>query len=484
IGAEQTASGYEVAWKYTGLDQYLVWATDSNGDYTSSIIGTAVSGSNDTLESLETSFHQDLNGDGTIGIPTAVVEALGTTSLVQAGSNYFLKPVAGGTGPSLKLNGTEVVSGQFGAWTPIGAEQTASGYEVAWKYTGADQYLVWVTDSNGNYTSSIIGTAVLGSNGTLESLETSFHQDLNGDGTIGIPTAVVEAFGTTSLVEAGSNYFLNPVAGGTGPSLKLNGTEVVSGQFGAWTSIGAEQTASGYEVAWKYTGLDQYLVWATDSNGDYTSSIIGTAVSGSNDTLESLETSFHQDLNGDGVIGVPSTVIESMGTTSLVQVGSNYFLNPVAGGPGVELKYNGSPVVNGQLSPWVPIGAEQTANGFEFAWKTPGADSYTVWSTDSGGSYLTNLTGIVSGSSSALKSLESSFHQDLNGDGVIGVHAATTGVSNVVPPSLLPLNPDRSSSLFTYAVFPNGGFEAANHEQFELLNLDNAVHHWSDYIIS
>ena len=27
-----------------------------------------------------------------------------------------------------------------GQWAPIGAEQTASGYEVAWKVTGADQY--------------------------------------------------------------------------------------------------------------------------------------------------------------------------------------------------------------------------------------------------------------------------------------------------------------------------------------------------------
>ena len=43
------------------------------------------------------------------------------------------------------------MAGQFGAWTPIGAEQTASGYDVAWKITGADQYTVWNTDSSGNY---------------------------------------------------------------------------------------------------------------------------------------------------------------------------------------------------------------------------------------------------------------------------------------------------------------------------------------------
>ena len=53
--------------------------------------------------------------------------------------------------PELKYAGAAVVAGQFGGWTPIGAEQTATGYEVAWKVAGADQYTVWNTDSSGNY---------------------------------------------------------------------------------------------------------------------------------------------------------------------------------------------------------------------------------------------------------------------------------------------------------------------------------------------
>jgi Pectate lyase superfamily protein len=38
--------------------------------------------------------------------------------------------------------------------TPLGAERTASGYEVARKVTDADQYSVWATDSSGSHTSS------------------------------------------------------------------------------------------------------------------------------------------------------------------------------------------------------------------------------------------------------------------------------------------------------------------------------------------
>ena len=81
------------------------------------------------------------------------------------------------------------MAGQFdqfgGHWAPIGAEQTASGYEVAWKVTGADQYTVWNTDNSGNYVSSAFDVAS-GTSAALQSFETSFQQDLNGDGYIGL----------------------------------------------------------------------------------------------------------------------------------------------------------------------------------------------------------------------------------------------------------------------------------------------------------
>jgi hypothetical protein len=53
-------------------------------------------------------------------------------------------------------------------------------------------------------------------------------------------------------------------------------------------------------------------VWATDSSGNYTSNIVN-GVSGTSNALESLEPVFHQDLNGDGFIGVSITI--DAGTT-------------------------------------------------------------------------------------------------------------------------------------------------------------------------
>jgi hypothetical protein len=127
-----------------------------------------------------------LNGDGVIGVTTTVIETAGSTSLAEIANNYFLYAAGGSSGPELKYADTNFVAGEFGAWAPIGAEQSASGYEVAWKVTGADQYTVWNTDSSGNYISNNIAI-VSGTSSALESLETSFHQDLNDDGVIGAP---------------------------------------------------------------------------------------------------------------------------------------------------------------------------------------------------------------------------------------------------------------------------------------------------------
>ncbi|QWG25109.1 M10 family metallopeptidase C-terminal domain-containing protein [Bradyrhizobium sediminis] len=453
IATEQTATGYIVAWKVNGVDQYTIWNTDNSGNYVSNVIG-AVSGTNSTLESLETSFHQDLNGDGVIGVPSlpaTVIESLGSTSLLTVGSNFYLNS---SSGPTLKYGGTPVVAtSQAGNWSAIGAEQTATGYIVAWKVNGVDQYTVWNTDNSGNYVSNVIG-AVSGTNSTLESLETSFHQDLNGDGVIGVPSlpaTVIESLGSTSLLTVGSNFYLNS---SSGPTLKYGGTPVVAtSQAGNWSAIGAEQTATGYIVAWKVNGVDQYTVWNTDNSGNYVSNVIG-AVSGTNSTLESLETSFHQDLNGDGVIGVPSlpaTVIESLGSTSLLTVGSNFHLNSSSG---PTLKYGGTPVVaTSQAGNWSAIGAEQTATGYIVAWKVNGVDQYTVWNTDNSGNYVSNVIGAVSGTNSTLESLETSFHQDLNSDGIIGVHNTLADVQiNAAEPT----TPTATSSTSTNDVLFGG----------------------------
>src|SRR6185437_5888522 len=155
--------------------------------------------------------------------------------------------------------------------------------------------------------------------------------------------------------EEGDNYYLDP-SNGAAVELRYGGSPVVASQFAdqsgkPWAPIAAQQTASGFEVAWKVTGADEYTVWYTDSSGNYLSSAFIVA-SGTSSAVESFESSFQQDLNADGVIGPPtaaSTVIEATASTSLLQSANNYLLEPNSG-TAVELSYQGAPVVAGQFA--------------------------------------------------------------------------------------------------------------------------------------
>jgi serralysin len=353
--------------------------------------------------------------------PPVSIEVIGTTSLLQSGSNFYMSPVGGGAEVGLKYGGTPVAAGQFGVWTPVAAEQTANGYDIAWKASGNSQFIIWHTDGSGNYQND--SGVVSGASVALEQAESSLHQDLNGDGTIGIAGLTIESSGSTSLIQSGGNFYMKPVGGGSGLALTYGGSPVVAGQFGGWTPIAAEQTASGYDVAWKTSGTDQFIIWHTDNNGNYQDHV--GAVSGTSATLEQAESSFHQDLNGDGTVGFAAAIaaIESFGSTSLTQNGSNFLLNPVGGGSGQELTYGGSPVVAGQFGVWKPVGAEQTSNGYIIAWQAGASSQFIIWNTDSSGNYRSD-TGVLSDTSSTLEQAESSLHQDINGDGTIGVVAS------------------------------------------------------------
>jgi hypothetical protein len=250
---------------------------------------------------------------GAVTTPAGTLQIDTTTHIAHVGSNYFLDNV-NGSGPELKFGGVPVVpnAGQFIGWTGIGAVQVAGGgYDVAWKDAATNQYAVWTTDSSGNFVSST--GAIAANSSTLETYETTFNQDLNGDGVMGIPTTVIQTNGSTSLVQVGSNYFLDPVGTSSGPELKFGGVAVVpdAGQFSGWAAIGAEQTSSGYDVAWKDAATNQYAVWATDSSGNFVSST--GAIAATSSTLETYENIFQQDLNGDGVVGIyaaPGTTLQ------------------------------------------------------------------------------------------------------------------------------------------------------------------------------
>ncbi|WP_249141328.1 Ig-like domain-containing protein [Bradyrhizobium liaoningense] len=339
--------------------------------------------------------------------------------------------------------------------TQIGtATANSSG---VWAYTsaalavGAHSLTAKAADAAGNTSaaSSVVTASVTSTSPTAPTSPTTPTTPTS-------PTAgtVIESAGATRLVESADKYYLNSSTG-TGPTLKKGGVAYIDGSDGTWDPIAAEKTASGYQVVWKEASTGKYTAWNTDANGNYVShvsSLTGSSSGGfvSNSGLKSLETSFHQDLNGDGQIGTSSTgtptaptaptsptagtVIESAGATRLVESGDKYYLNSSTG-TGPTLKHGGVAFIDGSDGTWAPIAAEKTASGYQVVWKEASTGKYTAWNTDSNGNYVSHVSALkdsgsgVSGTNSGLKSLETSFHQDLNGDGQVGTATSSTSAT-------------------------------------------------------
>ncbi len=255
-----------------------------------------------------------------------------------------------------------------------------------------------------------------GTSPTLQAVEFAFAEGFSGAAGTEEPFTEIAFNDVTNLAQVGNQYELIPAGGGPGLLLEYQGGLVTQGQFGAgWAPVGAEKTATGYEVVWGDPGANQYSVWNTDGAGDYTNAATGV-LSGTSPTIAAVEANFGEDFAGSPE--ATPTQIATNGLTTLEQVGDLYELNPAGDGTGPLLEYQGSLVTAGQFGAgWAPVGAEQTANGYEVVWGDPSADQYAVWNTDSNGDYTNSATGLVSGQSFALEDLEPAFGEELNGDG-------------------------------------------------------------------
>ena len=383
--------------------------TNANGVFTTTLASTLAQ--NETITATEGSTQEHTSVSFVAGPPSA------TTSSIVGSSPTV---TADGTSTTTLTVTVEDTHGNAVANTAV----TLSGSGSANSF-GA---ISGTTNANGVFTTTLASTLV--QNETITATEGSVQERTSVSF---VPAAVViQTNGSTSLTEIANTYSL--YAGGSGHSLKYGGAAVTAGEFGTWTPIGAIQVSGGYDVAWKDASSGQYTVWSTDSSGNYLSNIIGV-VGGGSLALETLETTFHQDLNGDGTIGPTTVVIQTDGTTALTEIANTYSLYTSGAGP--SLKYGGAAVTAGEFGTWTPVGAIQVSGGYDVAWKDASSGQYTVWSTDSSGNYLSNIIGVVSGSSLALKTMETTFHQDLNGDGVIGLPAATSQVGTNIAVSNL-----------------------------------------------
>jgi hypothetical protein len=384
------------------------------------------------------------------------IQTDGSTVLAEIANNYYLYQVGGPLMAELSYGSPTVAAG-FNGFTPVGAVQTATGYDIVSEDTATGKFIVWSTNSSGKYTATLL-SAITGVSYGLESFEPIFHQDLNGDHVIGLNPTVIQIDGATSLDQIGSNYFLFATGTTTGSELKDGTSYVVAGQFPGFNPIAAVKTTSGYDVAWEDTATSQFMVWSTTSSGVYTATIL-SAVTGVSYGLESLEPTFGLDLNGDHVIGLNPTVIQTDNSTSLDQIGSNYFLFAAGTTTGVELKQGSAPVTAGQMTGFNPIAGVKTASGYDVAWEDTATDKFTVWSINASGVYTAALVTNVAATNTTLEGLELVFDQDLNGDGVIDT---PTTVINATGYVLLNLNLNQAVKIAAGATVELAGSDSGS----------------------
>jgi hypothetical protein len=210
------------------------------------------------------------------GIDPGIIEAGTTLDLPSAYSGAVSFAAATGT---LKIDDSSSfggsISGQLAIGDVIDLADVTPGPSAAMRYTGNNSPGTLAV-SDGTHTARIEMTG----NHSLSSFIAS--SDGRGGMSVvdpfsGAKLSVIQTdtnpFGSTSRVEVGSNYFLY-LAGASGPELSYSGAPVVAGEFGSWAPIGAVQTATGYDVAWKMAGADEYTVWVTDGSGNYISSLV------------------------------------------------------------------------------------------------------------------------------------------------------------------------------------------------------------------
>lgn len=311
------STGFIVVFTSASTGNIVVWNVNSSGAFTSLRTGLIPS-SSQTLQALETSVYSDLNGDGAVG-------SNGSTSVVVEETQYSYLINSSYTSIALQYGGSYLNAGALGSYHLTAAVKVTGGFDVAFRSSSTGDFVIWNVDSNGNFVKLLTGD-VLATSSQLEGIETIFNRDLNGDGTIGVTTQSIGTANGTTLSEVANAYVINQTT--TPETLQLNGTAVAVGQFGSYAPTLATAVQGGFDVLFKETGVDSYVVWRTDASGNYQGLLTGV-VTGESFAIEQLQSTFKVAIAGDTALrsavltGVSSADFTSNPTSTTVSLLNN-----------------------------------------------------------------------------------------------------------------------------------------------------------------
>ena len=382
--AADGAGGYTLLWQHTD-GRYGVWNLNGNGNLVSF---------SDMSLAFEERFLFDFNSDGELGYVIVDIDTNGVGLRSSKANTYEI--IDGSEIITLTSNGAPVGPDSFPGWQALQVgSDGAGGYTVLWQFKNT-RYGIWELDGSGALTG-------FGDLARAAEYEDRFQFDIDGDGVFGVVATDIETTGIGLQQTNTGAYWLTD--GAFTVEVTNAGAVVGPNSYPGWKALQAGSDGDGgYTVLWQFKNA-RYGIWELDGSG---------ALTGLGDIARAAEYEdrFQFDIDGDGVIGVVATDIETTGV-GLQQTNTGaYRLKD--GALTVEITNAGDVVGPDSYPGWQALQAgSDGAGGYTVLWQFKNA-RYGIWELDASGA----LTGL--GDIARAADYEDRFQFDIDGDGVLG----------------------------------------------------------------
>jgi ELWxxDGT repeat protein len=267
----------------------------------------------------ETLFGVDFDGDQVVGIALTVLESAGSVSLVVDSLGNLWAGASPITAAGNQYNDQALAAA---GWTALAADVDAGVKTVVLKHDSGALYFLrmdasWIQTGSDSWTPA----------GTPEffAAETRFGVDFDDDNVIGVALTAIESAGSVVLaVDSGGNLW----AGDSPITTSGNHYNSAALLAGGWTPMAADVDAGTNTVVLKHSSGALYFL-RMDESWDQVGGDSWTPAG--TPEFFAAETRFGVDFDGDRIIGIALTTLESAGSVALaMDSGGNLWVGSTA----------------------------------------------------------------------------------------------------------------------------------------------------------
>ncbi len=358
VSAESVEGQNQLLWHHEQNKEFGVWILDENWAFLS-----ARAVAFDAPEALALIDRFELDSDH--------IEQGGDINLLQNAINKLLIKANGGnesTPTFIKLNGVVVGAEQFPGWEVIAAETIGGANQLLWSNIETQQLGLWTLDENWNYDSA---QAFAIKSEEAAALLDQFKVD---------SVTFIEQEGEVDLLKDFVEQLL--INDGEQKIVTLNKAAVGVGQFLDWEILAAETIEGQNQLLWKNTEIQQLGVWTLDLNWEYQSA---RAVDMNSTEAATLMEEFGVGINDTSETSGDMVSVEEVGDVSLIKKADGQMW--VGEAEPTAIKFNDSPIYEGQFTGWKLIAADNVDGQNQLLWQNKDIQQLGLWSLDDDWNY-------------------------------------------------------------------------------------------------